>query len=444
MTPSSIPRRSFLKQTAIASAALSLPRVLRAQGGVSPNDRLNVACVGVGGRGSVAVGELATENLVAFCDVDDARAAATFKKFPDVPRFRDFRVMLDQLGNKIDAVTVSTPDHMHFPIAVAAMQLGKHVFVEKPMAHTVEETRKLAQLARTSKVATQMGIQGHAFEGTRMLKEWFDAGILGEVREVHSWTDRPIWPQGIGAPEQSKELPAVPSTLDWNLWLGVASERTYDPAYLPRNWRGYFDFGTGVLGDMGCHLMDGVYWALRLTPPSSLEAASAQLTDVSYPKASIVTYQFPARGKLPPLTWKWHDGGLMPPLPRDFEVGRKLVDNGTLIVGSKATVLADANYASIRIVSEAKMQELAPTLPPKTLPRIKGTHFAEWVRACRGGEPAGANFEYAARLTEAVLLSCVAVRARRRIEWDSAAMRVTNFAEANQFLKKEYRAGFGV
>jgi predicted dehydrogenase len=439
------PRRDFIRQAAIASTAMAMPALLRGQAGRSLNERLNVACVGVGGRGTAAVGELAGENLVAFCDVDDTRAAATYGKFPAVPRFRDYRVMLEKLGSQIDAVTVSTPDHMHYPIAVAAMQLGKHVFVEKPMAHTVEEARKLARLARDMKVATQMGNQGHAFDGTRLLKEWFDAGVLGEVREVHSWTDRPIWPQGVRAPDPGKALDfAPPPTLDWDLWLGVAAARPYDPAYLPRSWRGYFDFGTGVLGDMGCHQMDGAYWALGLTQPTSLEATSAHQTAVSYPKASVVTYEFPARGRHPALTWKWYDGGLTPPLPVAFEPERKLIENGTLIVGSKATVLADATYASVRIVPEIRMRELTPVLPPRTLPRVKGTHFAEWVAACKGGAPAGANFEYSAQLTEAVLLSCVAVRAQRRIEWDAATMRVTNFPGANRFVTKEYRPGFGV
>jgi len=296
-------RREFLKSASVAAAALTFPAVMRSQEGKSPNGKLNLAFIGVGGRGRASVEGLAEENHVAFCDVDEARAAATFKKYPAVPRFRDYRELLDKLANQIDAVVVATPDHMHFPIAMAAMQLGKHVFVEKPMAQTVDEVRKMAALAKEKKLATQMGIQGHAFEGMRILKEWLDAGVLGEVREIHTWTDRPIWPQGVKAPDHSKVTPAVPATLDWNLWLGVAKERAYDPAYLPFNWRGYWDFGTGALGDMGCHMMDGAYWALGLTQPTSLEATSSYQTDVSGPKASVVTYEFPARGRLPAVTW---------------------------------------------------------------------------------------------------------------------------------------------
>lgn len=437
-------RRDFIKTASLASAVAAFPNVMRSQQGQSPNNKLNIALCGVGGRGYDAVQGLKGENFVAFCDVDDERAAKTYQEFPNVPHFRDFREMLDKMGNQIDAVTVSTPDHMHFPIALAALQLGKHVFVEKPLTHTIEEARKLSQLAREKKVATQMGNQGHAHEGLRLLKEWHQAGVLGEVRELHSWTDRPIWPQGVNPPDHSKMMPVVPPTLDWNLWLGVAANREYDPAYAPFTWRGYWDFGTGALGDMGCHIMDGAYWALELTQPTSVEAISARQSEISPPLASVVTYQFPARKNLPALKWTWYDGGLQPLLPPEFEINRKLQPNGTLIVGSKATVFADTYYSSARIIPETKMKELAPSLPPKTIPRVEGGHFAEWVRACKGGTPAGSNFEYAAQLTETVLLSNVAVRARRHIEWDSAAMKVTNLPEANQYVTKSYRAGFGI
>jgi predicted dehydrogenase len=424
---------------------VAFPYVMRSQQGESPNQKLNVACVGVGGRGAAAVAGIKGENFVAFCDVDDARAAGTFKAYPQVPRFRDFRQMFDKLGNSIDAVTVSTPDHMHFPIALAAMALGKHVFVEKPMAHTIAEARTLAKIAKEKKLATQMGNQGHAAEGTRLLKEWYQAGVLGEVREIHSWTDRPIWPQGVKGFDHTKLLPVVPKTLDWDLWLGVAAQREFDPAYLPFNWRGYWDFGTGALGDMGCHMMDGGFWAFDLPAPTTVEAVSANQTPISAPTASVVTYQFAAQGTRPALKWVWYDGNMAPVIPPEFEQERKLPDNSTLIIGSKATVLAHSNYFTVRIVPEVKMQELSSSLPAKTIPRIPGgDHFAEWVRACKGGTPAGANFEYSSRLTEMVLLSNVAVRARRRIEWDSAAMKVTNLPAANEFLTKQYRPGFGV
>ncbi|HTO04353.1 MAG TPA: Gfo/Idh/MocA family oxidoreductase, partial [Opitutus sp.] len=410
----------------------------------SANNKLNIACIGVGGRGWDVVQGVKSENFVAFCDVDDQRATKTYEEFPSVPRFRDYREMLDKLGIQIDAITVATPDHMHFPIAMAALSLGKHVFVEKPLTHTIWEARELGKAAREKKVATQMGNQGHAHEGLRLLKEWHQAGILGEVREIHSWTDRPIWPQGVNAPDHSKMMPVVPSSLDWNLWLGVAAEREYDPAYVPFAWRGFWDFGTGALGDMGAHIMDGAYWALELTQPTSVEAVSARQTKDSPPTASVIVYEFPARGKLPAVKWTWYDGGLQPMLPAELEPSRKLQENGTLIVGSKATVFADTYYSSARIIPEAKMKDLAPSFPARSVPRVEGGHFAEWLRACKGGPPAGSNFDYAAQLTETILLSNVAIRARRRIEWDAVAMKVTNFPDANEFLTKKYRTGFGV
>jgi predicted dehydrogenase len=443
-----VSRRQFIKSASIASAAtLAFPYIMRAQQGASPNNKLNIACVGVGGRGANAVKALAVENLVALCDVDDSRAAATYALHPEIGsdrRFRDFRKMLDALGDQIDAVTVSTPDHMHFPIAMAALSLGKHVFVEKPLTHTISEARQLARTARDKKVATQMGNQGHAGEGCRLLKEWVSAGVLGDVTEVHSWTNRPIWPQGVILPDHSKSMPVVPATLDWDLWLGVAAQREYDPAYLPFTWRGYWDFGTGALGDMGCHILDGAFYALDLASPTRIEAISANQTAISGPTGSLVTFRFPARGDLAPLVLKWYDGGLQPPPPPEFEPGRVLDSNGSIIVGSKATVLADTYYDTVQIIPDAKMAALASSLPPKTIPRVEGGHFAEWVRACKGGVPAGSNFDYSSRLTELALLSNLSVRARRPIDWDSAAMRVTNHPEANRFLTTQYRPGFGV
>jgi predicted dehydrogenase len=445
METKTVSRRDFLKSATVLSAAsLAFPYIMRGQQSSSPGSRLNIACVGVGGRGANAVAGLTSENLVAFCDVDDAKAAETFKLHPGIQRFKDYRVMLDKLGSQIDAVTVSTPDHMHFPIAMAALSLGKHVFVEKPLTHTIHEARTLAATAREKKVATQMGNQGHAGEGCRLLKEWVQAGVLGEVTEVHSWTDRPIWPQGNLPPDHSKMMPVVPATLDWDLWLGVAQPREYDPAYLPFTWRGYWDFGTGALGDMGCHILDGAFFALELGSPTHVEAVSAKLTEISPPKSSMVKYRFPARGSLGPVTLTWYDGGLLPTLPDALEPGRLLAPNGSLIIGTKATVLADTYYDKVTIIPDAKMAELAPTLPGKTIPRVGMTHFMEWVRACKGGVAAGSNFDYASGLTEVALLSNLAIRARRPIEWDGAAVRVTNLPDANRFVSKSYRPGFGV
>ncbi|HEY8993606.1 MAG TPA: Gfo/Idh/MocA family oxidoreductase [Lacunisphaera sp.] len=442
-----VTRRSFLRTAGLGSAAaVAFPHILGAQtsGTPSPNNRLNVACVGVGGRGEAAVDGMKGENFVAFCDVDDIQAARTFNAYPNVPRFRDYRQMFEKLGNQIDAVTVSTPDHMHFPIAMAALSLGKHVMVEKPLTHTIWEARQLAKLAAEKKVATIMGNQGHANEGLRLLKEWYDAGVLGEVAELHSWTDRPIWPQGVNTPDHSKMIPVVPESLDWNLWLGVAADRPYDPAYVPFKWRGYWDFGTGALGDMGCHIMDGAFWALGLDAPVRVEAISGRANAVSAPTSSMIVYHFAARGSRPAIKWTWYDGGLKPALPEGWAEDRPFPDNGTLIVGSKATAIAPTYYESVRIIPEARMRELIPTLPAKTIPRVEGGHFAEWIRACKGGPAAGSNFAYASKLTELCLLSNIAVRARRPIEWDAAAMKITNLSSANQYLTKVYRPGFGV
>jgi len=442
--PTPFYRRDFLKSASLASmSTLGFPAVLRAQSGRSPNSKLNVAFVGVGGRGRAAVRELADENRVAFCDVDEARAASTFAQLPNVPRFRDYRVMFDRMAREIDAVRISTPDHMHYPVALAALSFGKHVYVEKPLTHTIWEARQLAKLALESKVATQMGNQGHANEGVRLLKEWHQAGILGEVTEVVSWTNRPTWPQGLAEPDHSKFIPVKPSTTDWDLWLGIAPDRPYDPAFAPHSWRGFWDYGCGALGDMACHIMDGAYSALDLGAPEWVEAVSRGATLVGAPTASMVTYQFPAREKRPPVSYTWYDGDIKPVAPEALESHRKLPDNGTLIVGSKATVLADLYYSSVRVIPEAKMQELVPVLPSKSLPRSRG-HCNEWVDACKGGAPALSNFAYSAPFSEVVLLGNIAIRVGRRLKWDAAAMTFTNSSEANRLLTKEYRPGFGV
>jgi predicted dehydrogenase len=458
---SNLTRRHFLKTTTAASA-LAFPAVLRAQapGTPTPNNRVNVAVIGANGRGGAAVEGVHNENVVALCDVDEERGREAVKKlkarFPEeagsvegAAHFQDYRKLFDKLGNKIDAVTISTPDHMHFPIAMTAMSLGKHVYVEKPLAHTVWETREMTRLAKEKKVITQMGNQGHTHDGTRLLKEWVEAGVLGDVREVVSWTNRPFYPpwrEPIGSfklPDHSKFLPVVPKSLNWDAWLGVAADRAYDPCYMPWRWRGWWDFGTGPFGDVACHIMDGAYWALNLGAPTAVEAMSTQATDVASPLASVVTNYFPARGAMPPVKYTWSDGGLIPPLPAELEFGRDLpAEAGTLLFGSKCTVLCSFYYETVRIIPEAKMKELAPTLPAKTIPRVQGGPFAEWLRGIKGGPLPGSNFAYSGPFAESVLLANVAIRSRRRIEWDSTAMKVTNVPDANKFVTKEYRPGW--
>lgn len=450
-------RRDFLKSTSLLAA--SVPSVLLGQGIHSPSRRVNVAIIGVGGIGILGVTAMRDENIVAFCDVDEEQAVKTYRqmqqRYPDewsraekAPRFTDYRQMFAKMGNQIDAVVISIPDHMHYPVTVTALTLGKHVYCQKPLTHTVGEAREITRLARKYKVVTQMGNQGHAGNGCRLLKEWVQAGVLGEVREVISWTDRPgrFWPHVKGIPDHSATPPpAIPSALNWDCWLGIAASRDYDPAYAPKRWRGWWDFGTGPFGDVGCHIMDGAYWALDLGAPSSVEAMSAGLSEVGAPYSSVVTLRFPARGStLPPVTYTWMDGGMKPALPDSLEKGRQLADDaGTLVIGSRATALCSFYYDSVRIIPETRMRDLAPTLPPKSIPRVEDGPFAEWLRAIKNEGPVpGSNFEYAGPFTETVLLGNVAIRAQRRIDWDSASMRVTNHPEANAFLTKDYRPGW--
>lgn len=448
-------RRDFLVHASVASASSLIagtrlfandraPAVGVA--GTSANDKLNVAICGAGGRGMAAVEAMAAENIVAICDVDEVRSAEARKLHPRARFFHDFREMFDKMGNEIDAVTVSTPDHMHFPIAMAAIALGKHVYVEKPLTHDVWEARQLLHAARKAGVITQMGNQGHTNEGTRLIREWIQAGALGDILEVHHWTNRPIWPQGMeGRPDHSNGAPPVPETLDWDLWLGVAPERPYDPAYVPFKWRGWWDFGTGALGDMGCHVMDAAYWGLDLDAPEWVEASSTSFNDEAAPGASIVTYHYPARGKMKPVTVKWYDGDLKPPLPAGVPSDTRLPHSGTLYIGTKYVMMSDTYNGSVRIVPESAMREFAPNRPPRTIPRLpEADPFKEWAVAIKGGPLPGSNFEYSTRLTEAVLLGNVAIRARHRIYWDKENLRITNLEEANQYLRREYRPGFGV
>lgn len=432
-------RRALLKGAASAAALLSFSPRLRAQTEsirtprtLAPGEKLNIACVGCGGKGATDIQEVSSENIVALCDVDWSRAKQVTQKFPDVPKFQDYRVMLREMDERIDAVTVTTPDHMHFPIAKMAIELGKHVYVQKPLTHTVWEARQLAELARKHKVATQMGNQGQADESGRVLCEYLNAGAIGPVREVHVWTNRPIWPQGLDRP---KEKPPAPATLDWNLWLGVAPERPYSPVYHPFKWRGWRDFGTGALGDIGCHSFAPIARALRLGAPTSVEASSSPAFKETFPAASIVRYEFPARGGLPPVKLLWYDGGLKPARPAGLEEERSLGEGGTIYVGDKGVIYNG------RLLPESKMREYPQ--PPKTMPRSPG-HYQEWLLACKGGDPAGANFDISGPQTETVLLGNIALLTQKRLLWDAAHLRITNEPAANELLRCKYREGWGV
>jgi predicted dehydrogenase len=347
--------------------------------------------------------------------------------------------MLEELDDQIDAVTVTTPDHMHFPVAMAAIAMGKHVFVQKPMSHTIWEARTLMEAARRHRVVTQMGIQGHAGEGIRLLKEWTNADAIGPVHEVHLWTNRPVWPQGLSRPA---DTPPVPDTLDWNLWLGTAPERPYHPAYAPFRWRGWWDFGCGALGDIGCHSMDAAFWVFNLGSPRRIEAEAEGATAESGPKRSKLVYHFPERDGMPPLKLYWYDGNLKPPRPTELEPGRTLPDRigGQLFVGEKGTILSQDVYCSSpRIIPESSMRAFLPNRPEKTIPRSPGGH-KEWIAACKGeGPKPGADFDYSAPLTEMVLLGNLAIRTGKTIEWDSARLRCINVPEANALVRQPHR-----
>ncbi len=451
---SEISRRQFLGQSAMATAGFMIvPRhVLGGPGQTAPSDLLNIGCVGVGGKGSSDIRSLSSENIIALCDVDDTQTARFLKSRRNTPeklamyekagKYRDFRVMLEK-EKSIDAITVSTPDHNHAVIAMMAIKMGKHVFVQKPLTHTIKEARLLEEAAKKHNIVSQMGNQGHAGEGTRLINEWIWDGAIGDVREAHVWTNRPIWPQGINAP---KEIPSVPSTLDWNIWLGPAPFRPYHPAYAPFNWRGWWDFGTGVVGDMGAHLMDQPFWALKLGHPTSVQSSSTRFTRDSYPLAEMVTYEFPARENMVPVKLTWYDGGLMPPRPADIEEGRQMGDDsgGVLFVGDKGNIMCGTYGKNPRIVPETNMQ--AYKRPEKTIPRSPGIH-EEWVEAIKAGKKSTTDFSYAALLTQVMLLANVAVRAQKDkkiLQWDGEKMEFTNFPEANAFLHKEYRPGWSL
>jgi hypothetical protein len=438
-----IDRRGFVRSGAVIGGGLiGLPSAV-----FGANERLNVACVGVGGQGRSEVNGMKDENIVAMCDVDEARAAGSFKAYPKARRFKDFRRLLDAMGDEIDAVTVTTPDHMHFPIAMAAISAGKHVFVQKPMAHTVWEARELTKAAKAAGVATQMGIQGHAGEGTRRIKEWIDDGAIGEVREVHCWTEKPnrVWRQGVDRPSGT---PQVPGTLDWNLWLGVAPERPYHPDYLPFSWRGWWDFGSCAMGDMGCHVLDHPVTALELGAPHMLEAYSSPINKETGPISSIIHFYFRERGTRPPVHLTWYDGGMMPQWPGDLHTEMRRGNNeGVMFVGDKGKLMCGCYGNAPRLLPESLHKSYEKPRP--RIPRSIG-HHAEWIRACKGGPPAGANFDFSGPLTETVQLGNVAIRAAAarhkrngydvRMQWDSERLTSPNVPEAEQFVRQAHRA----
>ena len=418
---------------------------------ISPNARLNIACIGVGGKGRDDTLSCAAEkelaNVVALCDVDDKNAEEAFYRLPDAKRYRDYRKMLEEMDKEIDAVTVTTPDHTHAPAAYTAMMLGKHVRVQKPLTHTIAEARLLAKTAKETGVVTAMGNQGHSSNAIRELCEIIWSGAIGTVKEVHAWTDRPIWPQGIAAPLPEKP---VPPTMDWDLWLGSAPVRPYNGGYAPFKWRGWWDFGCGAIGDMACHILDAAFWALDLgaAPDYSVEVVAQEgMTGQTPPVKSVIRYAFPARntahGNMPPVTVYWHDGKLLPPRPDGVPDNEVLGDNanGSYFVGTDGVASSGGRDTRPRLLPASRMGDFKQ--PDPSIPRVEDENsYRHWIRACIGNTVAQSDFSYAGPLTEVANMGNVALLAGKKIVFDVAAMKITNDRKANQYLTKEYRKPF--
>ena len=458
MSQITLNRREFITFSAMAAAMLGFPGCAslaknpRKPRPIAPGAKIRVAQIGCGGKGFSDIMAHKDEEVVALCDIDwetkSQRITGNLKKlkeaFPKAKLYSDFRKMLIELDDTIDAVCVSTPDHMHFLPTYMAIMLGKHVYVQKPLTQTVGEARELLRLARLNGVCTQMGNQGHAGEGIRLVREWFNAGLLGEVREVKIWTNRPVWPQGM---QEWPAAEAVPQGMNFDAFLGRAPERTFSSKIHPFNWRGIQDYGCGALGDMACHIMDAAYWNLNLGAPTSVELKKIdQKSTVAFPKSAVVEYQFPARGKLPPVRLMWHEGGDRPDKPKELEATRELAKGGQLIIGSKGTVYDGNDYCnSPRFIPEEKHKELTPLFPPKTIPRVpENNPHKEWTVAIRANNPtgAGSNFEYSVPFTEMVCLGTMAILVGKKFTWDPVAMK-TSLPEADALLyPKYYRKGW--
>ena len=448
-------RRDFVRAGTLAGSVLILPRGLRAQSPVRPNARLQIAMIGVGGRGKAALSALQDEQIVAFCDVDHARgrddvvqdrkSKGLLERFPEAKWFHDYRVMFERMADQIDAVVIVVPDHMHYAIGMEAIRRKKHVFIEKPLCRCITEVRALHAAAKQAGVVTQMGNQGRAAEGIRLAREWIQAGLLGAVHTIHAWTNHPnsIYSH---APydDDAAEPESPPPTLHYDLWLGVAPERPYRRSRSHQQWRGFVEYGGGAIGDWACHQIDAAWYSLDLGAPTSVEAAGTVLKKGTYPVSNTLTYRFPARGQRGPVEVKWFDGGLFPPQPVE---GFKFDNNGgSIFYGDKGILWVSSHSASARLLPEARMQEAIPSLPPKSIPRVVGGPHVEWVNAIRNGKRCGSDFDYAAPLAEVALLGVAAVRARARLDWDAANARVTNHAWANDLIGPgyAYRPGWGV
>jgi predicted dehydrogenase len=469
--PSQVSRRQFIKYTSLATGAvvsISVPGCSTARPRrVSANEKLNIAVIGAGGKGSSDTDSVASENIVALCDVDQKTLDSRAQKYPGARLFKDYRKMLEQVKD-IDAVIVATPDHVHAPASIMAMKMGKHVYCQKPLTHSVYEARLMRETAAKQRVATQMGNQGSAESGLRRAVEAIQAGVIGPVNQLHVWSNRPIWPQGQDRP--AGEDP-VPPELDWDLWLGPAPLRPFKAkTYHPFNWRGWQDFGTGALGDMACHTVNMPFRALKLGYPTSIEAKSTGINKETYPKSSEIRFEFPAREGMPPLAFWWYDGGWKPNDDILREVNsyyagqkdrdgnpRKVPASGCLLIGSKGQLFSPDDYGSQFLlqldssglkaakskVDNKDVEHEAIRGIAQSVPRSPG-HYKEWLDACKGGKPAYSNFDIAAYLTEIILLGCVALRTGKKLDWDGPHLTARNAPEAAQYVKRQYRKGWSL
>ena len=468
-------RRNFIKTAGLASAGFMIvPRhVLGGKGFIAPSDKLNIAAIGAGGKGQNDLQEFSKSpyvNIVALCDVDDRRSAHSRETYTKAKYYKDFRKMLEAEKNNIDACSISTPDNVHAVATMAAMQLGKHVYTQKPLAHDIYECRMLASAAKRYKVVTQMGNQGGSGDGVRLGHEIYNAGMIGEVHTVQAWTNRPVWPQGLPTP--SGNFP-VPKEVDWDLWLGPSPKQVdYNPAYMPFSWRGWNAFGTGALGDMACHMMDPAFRILPIDFPSEIECSIPKSWTIDggeakypdgYPAASIIHLKYPRKDGKGDINLSWYDGGLLPSLPDELLPGEPFgnSDGGILFIGTKGKLLFDCYGENPRLLPTKLMGEI--TMPKVSIPRVPEGHYLQWVNACIAGygkATTSSPFEYAGPFAESVLIGNLAIRSwnleskkangksdylgRKKLMWDAKAMNISNFDEANQFVKREYRQGWGL